>query len=126
MKSAQAAFLIALLLPLPACQGLGALTTATAGTVSDVAPQAMADAKKALAAAHSLHASVANFLTIAATTDLCKSACAVTAKTYLDQSYAYLKAADAAVQLGDAPGITAKIASATNLLGQIQQLVGKK
>ncbi len=94
--------------------------------ISSVAPAEFNKAKQALASAHLVHKTIADFLVIAATTDLCKGACASQAKTLLDQSEAILRAADAAVAAGDAASIEAKIASATALMGQLQALIGKK
>ncbi len=116
------ALALCLTLTLPGCTALQVAN----GTVTDVAPQAMLAAKKALIAAHSLHEAAADALTIAATTNLCKGTCAVQAKGYLDQSEAYLVAADKLVALGDAPGIEAKISGATALLSQVEALTGKK
>ena len=103
--------------------GLGSLLTAP---LASQAPVAMADVKKALIAAHEVHASTARFLTIAANTNLCHATCASTSKTLLDESEAYLVAADNLVALGDAPGIQAKISSATALIANINSLIGKK
>lgn len=108
------------------CSGLGTVTQAATGTIASVAPDAVNKAKAALTAAHQLHATTADFLTIAAQTNLCHSACAITAKGYLDQSEAGLKAADGLVALGDAPGIEAKIAASSALMAQINSLIGKK
>lgn len=113
---------LCLLTALPGCAALRAAN----GTVTDVAPTAMLAAKKALIAGHSLHEAAADALTAAATSNLCISTCAIQAKAYLDQSEAYLLAADHLVALGDAPGIEAKISGATALISQVQSLIGKK
>ncbi len=89
-------------------------------------PDQVNTAKKALTAAHEVHRATADFLIIAAQSNLCKSTCASQAKVYLDQSEAALVAADQAVKLGDAQGVEAKIAAATALIGQVQSLVGKR
>lgn len=121
-----AAPVILALFLLSGCSALSAVGAASTGTIASVAPDAVNTAKKALTAAHDLHRATADFLTIAAQTNLCHAACASTAKTLLDQSEAYLVAADGAVALGDAPGIEAKITSATALISQVQALIGKK
>lgn len=118
--------LVLALFILPGCSSLGVIGAATTGTISSVAPDAVNSAKKALTAAHDVHRATADFLTIAAQTNLCHAACASTAKTYLDQSEAALVAADTAIKLGDAAGVEAKIATATTLIGQVQALIGKK
>ena len=114
------ALLLATLLLVPSCGPVG---TAAVGTVSQVAPDAMAAAKKALIAAHGLHEATADSLAAAANANICKGACATQAKDYLDKSEAALKAADSAVALGDAPGINAKIAGATALISQVNSLI---
>ena len=126
MKHRFIAPLVAALFLLPGCSTLGALGAASTGTIASVAPDTVNQAKKALTAAHDLHRGPADFLVIAAQTNLCHATCASTAKTYLDQSEAYLVAADKLVALGDAPGIEAKIASATSLISAVQNLIGKK
>ncbi len=108
---------------LPACTPA---TQALTGSVSQVAPDAVNAAKKALTAAHDLHRGAAIFLTIAAQSNLCHATCAVQAKTYLDQSEAALVAGDTAIKLGDAVGVEAKITAATTLISQAEALVGKK
>jgi hypothetical protein len=85
----------------------------------------VATAKRALTAAHDLHRGVADFLLVAANTNLCHSACAVQAKKWLDQSETALVDADKLLTLGDTPGVEAKIAGATSLIGQIQSQFGK-
>lgn len=115
-----------LIIGLTGCTSLQALGAATTGSISSVVPDAANTAKKALTAAHQLHATTADFLTIAAQTNLCHAVCASTAKTYLDSSEAYLIAADKLVALGDAPGIEAKITASSALLSNIQALIGKK
>jgi len=105
---------------------LGALGAATSGTIASVAPDTVNVAKKALTAAHDLHRGTADFLVIAAQTNLCHASCATQAKLYLDQSEAALVAADKLVALGDAPGIEAKITAATTLISQVQSLIGRK
>lgn len=114
------------LLALPGCSSLQALGQASTGTIASVAPDEFNAAKRSLTAAHDLHASTARFLTIAANSNLCTRTCAVTAKDYLDRSEAALKAADALIALGDAPGINAKITTASLLLANVQALIGKK
>lgn len=109
--------------PVTACT---ALQGATTGSVASVAPDTVNTAKKALIAAHELHRVTADFLTIAANTNLCHATCASQAKSYLDQSEAALVAADKLVATGDAVGIEAKITSATSLIASVQALVGKK
>lgn len=111
---------------LSGCASLQALGAASTGTLSSVAPDTVNTAKKALIAAHDLHRVTADFLTIAATSNLCHASCATQAKLYLDQSEAYLLAADKLVALGDAPGVEAKISGATALIAQVQSLIGKK
>jgi hypothetical protein len=113
-----AAFLITA--PLGGCAAL----QAGAGTISQVAPDTVAKAKKALTAAHDLHRGVADFLTVAATTNLCHATCASKAKLWLDQSETALVDADKLLALGDAPGVEIKIALATSLIGQIQSQIG--
>ena len=122
MKHRFIAPVVASLFLLPACTVLGAATT---GTIAQAAPDTVNAAKKALTAAHDLHRVTADFLTVAATTNLCHATCATKAKTYLDQSEAYLVAADKLVALGDAPGIEAKVTAATNLIAQIHAIIGK-
>lgn len=125
MRPATAAIVLSLFL-LPACTQLSTVLGATSGSVSSVAPDAMNSAKKALTAAHELHRATADFLVIAAQTNLCHATCASQAKTYLDQSEAVLVAADKAVVLGDAVGVEAKITAASALIANVQNLVGKK
>lgn len=127
MKRIAPAFCLTVLLT--GCAQFQALTTigtAANGTVTQVAPQAMLAAKKALIAAHGMHEAAADALIAIASTDLCKGACAIQAKGYLDQSEALLTAADGLAALGDAPGIEAKISGATALISQVQSIVGKK
>lgn len=127
MKSAHTATILSLFLiltPISACAQLQAV--AGDAPISSVAPAEFAKAKQALTSAHLVHKTVADFLVIAATSDLCKSQCAVQAKSLLDQSEAILVAADQAVVTGDATSIESKIAAATALVGQIQTLIGKK
>jgi len=114
------------LIPFMALSGCAAATQATTGSISQVAPDIVNNAKRALTAAHQLHASAANLLAVAANSNLCVAACATTAKGYLDQSYAALLAADKLVALGDASGIEAKVADAIALVSQAQSLIGKK
>ena len=125
MKHRFIAPLVLAIFVLPGCSTLGALSAASTGTISSVAPDTVNVAKKALTAAHTLHQATADFLKISAQTNLCHAACASTAKNYLDQSEAYLVAADQLVALGDAPGIEAKITAATTLIASVQSLVGK-
>lgn len=126
MRPRFAAALITSLFLLSGCSSLGALGAASTGTLASVAPDTVNTAKRALTAAHDLHRVTADFLTIAATSNLCHASCATQAKLYLDQSEAYLVAADKLVALGDAPGIEAKISGATALIAQVQSLIGKK
>lgn len=124
MKAAIALISLSLtFMPLPACTELGQAAT---GSVSQVAPDALNSAKKALIAAHGLHEATADALTAAANANLCHAQCAVDAKKYLDESAAYLSAADNLVKLGDAQGIEAKISQATALVAQVQSLLGAK
>ncbi len=111
---------------LSGCSGLGTIAEVAGGTISSVAPDTINIAKQALTAAHDAHASTARLLTIAAQTNLCHAACAATAKVWLDQSEAALVAGDKLIALGDAPGIEAKITSASALLASVQALIGKK
>jgi len=106
--------------PVTACAQLD-----PAAPISSTAPAEFNQAKKALTAAHLVHKTTADFLVIAANSDLCKGQCAVQAKTLLDQSYAILLAADAAIATGDAKAINDKIAAATALVGKIQSLIGR-
>ncbi len=108
---------------LPACAQLQAVGAGNA-PISSVAPAEFNKAKQALTSAHLVHKAVADFLVIAATSNLCHSVCASQAKTLLDQSAAILAAADAAVATGDAASIEAKISAATALIGRINGLVG--
>lgn len=120
------ALAFAAVLALSACSGLQTVGAATSGTIASVAPAAVNQAKKALTAAHDVHASTARLLTIAANSNLCHAVCASTAQKYLDQSEDYLVAADKLVALGDAPGINAKIGAAQALIGQVNSLIGSK
>lgn len=122
MKSAHAIALSLFLAlsPVSACAQL------QGGSVASVSPDTVNSAKKALTAAHELHRVTADFLTIAANTNLCHATCASQARVYLDQSEAALVAADKAIALGDAVGTEARIAAATSLIAQVQSLVGKK
>ncbi len=122
MRSRYLAILPILALSLGGCSALQTATAATTGTIGSLAPAAMNTAKKALTLSHSLHEASADALTIAAKSGLCHAGCAATGKIYLDQSEAYLVAADKLVALGDAPGIEAKISSATALISQVQAL----
>lgn len=120
-------FILAVLLtitPLGGCAALQALQ-AGSGTISQAAPDTVASAKKALTAAHELHRGVADFLTIAATTNLCHATCASQAKKWLDQSETALVDADKLLALGDTPGVEAKITVATSLISEIQSQIGK-
>lgn len=126
MKRTFLAPLILSLFLLPGCSSLQALGAASTGTISSVAPDTVNTAKKALTAAHDLHRVTADFLTVAATSNLCHAACASTAKVWLDQSEAALVTGDKLILLGDAPGVEAKIAAATGLISQVQSLIGKK
>jgi hypothetical protein len=114
------AFIALLALPLGACaaQPLGT-------PLSAVAPEAMAVAKKALISAHGLHQAAAEALTLAANSNLCTGKCAVTARDYLDRSYAALALADGLVAVGDAKGVDAQIQSSISLIYQIRTLTGK-
>lgn len=114
------------LTPVSACAKLDTVLGATSGSVASVAPDAVNAAKKVLTAAHELHRGAAVFLQIAAESNLCKSTCASQAKVYLDKSEEALVAGDTAIKLGDAVGVTAKIAVATDLISQAEALVGKK
>lgn len=108
------------------CSFLGKVVTASTGTVSDVAPDTMLAAKKGLIAAHDTHEAAALALTLAANSGVVHGANAVTAKKWLDDSEAYLSAADDLVALGDAPGIEAKISAANTLSAKVQGLIGTK
>lgn len=112
--------------PISACAKLDTVLGATSGSVASVAPDAVNSAKKALTAAHELHRGAAVFLQIAAESNLCTATCASKAKDYLDRSESALVAGDTAIKLGDAVGVTAKIAAATDLISQAEALVGKK
>lgn len=118
-------FAVVAFLALSGCSALGALGAASTGTIASVAPDSANTAKRALTAAHDLHRATADFLVIAAQTNLCHAACATKAKGFLDQSEAYLVAGDKLVALGDAPGIEAKITAATALISQVQSLVAR-
>lgn len=121
MNPARSLVLSLFLVATPACAQLN-----PNAPISSTAPAEFTKAKQALTSAHLVHKTVADFLVIAANSDLCKSACAIQAKTLLDQSEAILQAADAAVATGDAASIESKIASATALVGRIQALIGRK
>lgn len=112
-------------LALSGCAAASTVGQAITGSVATVAPGAMQSAEKALTAAHALHEASADVLTAAAKSGVCHATCAITAKAYLDQSETILIAADSLVKLGDAVGIEAKIASATALISQIQNLSAK-
>lgn len=122
MRSRFLAVPLIMTLGLGGCTAVTDVAQAATGTISSLAPQAMNDAKKGLTASHSLHEAAADALTIAAKSGLCHLGCAATGKTYLDQSEAYLVVADKLVAVGDAPGIEAKISSATALISQVQAL----
>lgn len=125
MKLRFATVLIPSLLFLPGCAAVEALGAASTGTISQAIPDTVNTAKRLLTAAHEAHRVTADFLTIAATSNLCHATCATNAKALLDESEAALKAGDAAIALGDAPGVEAKIAAATALLAKVNALVGK-
>lgn len=125
MKSAHA-IVLSLFLALSPVSACAQLQGAATGSIASVSPDTVNSAKKALTAAHELHKVTADFLTIAANTNLCHAACASQAKVYLDQSEAALVAADKAIALGDAVGTEARITAATSLIAQVQSLVGKK
>lgn len=108
---------------LPACAPVQAVGAGNA-PISSLAPAEFAKAKQALTSAHLVHKTVADFLVIAANTDLCHATCASQAKVLLDQSEAILVAADAAVATGDAKSIEDKIAAATAMVGKINSLIG--
>lgn len=107
------------------CTTLQTLDKAANGTVTDVAPQAMVTAKKALIAAHGLHEAAADVAVAAANGGVCVGTCASQAKSAIDKSESLLVAADKLVALGDARGINAKIGDATALISQVQTLAGK-
>jgi len=107
------------------CSTLQTIGAATTGSVSDVAPQAMISAKKALIAAHGLHEAAADVATAAFTGGWCISTCATKALDALDKSEKALLTADQLVKLGDARGINDKVASATALISTVQSLAGK-
>lgn len=102
------------------------IVPATTGSVSDVIPAAMNDAKQALAIAHTSHKGVAVALThaVAAGWLVPGSDVAITARKWLDESEAILVAADKLVALGDARGIEAKISAASALIAQVQGIIG--
>lgn len=112
------------LTPVSACAQLQKLGTAANGTVTQVAPDTVASVKRALTAAHDVHRAMADFLVLAATTNLCHATCASQAKKWLDQSETALTDADKLLALGDTPGVEAKISLATSLIGQIQKQIG--
>lgn len=118
---------LALTVCLPLLGGCDSVQAVGAGTasISSVAPAEFNKVKQALTSAHMVHKTMADFLVIAANTDLCKGTCAVQAKDLLNQSAAILAAADAAVVTGDAKTVTDKIAAATALIGTIQTMIGK-
>jgi len=129
MRSRYLAFpLIMALTSIGGCTTLDAIAAVASptGSVASVAPAAMNTAKKALTTSHALHEAAADALTIAAQSGVCHGVCAGTAKTYLNQSEAYLVAADKLVALGDAPGIQAKIGAANSLVAQVETLIGSK
>lgn len=107
------------------CSTLQALDSAANGTASDVAPQAMITAKKALIATHGLHEAAADVAVAAANGGFCVGTCASKAKDAIDKSEAILLAADKLVALGDARGINAKVGDAAALIAQVQTLAGK-
>lgn len=119
---------LALVLAFSGCSTLAQIgaVAAPSGSVTSVAPAAMNAAKKGLIAAHALHTATAEGLTIAAESGTIRGANAVTAKVWLDKSESYLIAADGLVKLGDAPGITAKIAAATSLMSEVNAAIGSK
>lgn len=121
-KLALAAFLLTA--PLGGCEQIQAVGAGNA-PISSVAQAEFNTAKKALTAAHLIHKATADFLVIAADSNLCKGSCAVEAKKLLLQSAAILSAADAAIAAGDARSINDKIASASALVGKIQTLIGR-
>lgn len=112
------------LTPVSACAQLQKLGAAANGTVTQVAPDTVASVKRALTAAHDLHRGIADFLLLAAQTNLCHATCASQAQKWLDQSETALTDADKLLTLGDTPGVEAKITLATSLIGQIQQQIG--
>lgn len=127
MRHTTAIVLTAFLAFAPVTAGCASLEAVGAGNapISSVAPAEFAKAKQALTSAHLVHKAVADFLVIAADSNLCRGPCAVEAKKLLLQSAAILSAADAAVATGDARSINDKIASATALVGQIQAMIGR-
>ncbi len=118
LKISRLAFIGLLAIPMGACS-----SAPLSAPVGSFAPEAMATAQKALIAAHGLHTASAETLTLAANSNLCKGQCASQAKVYLDQSFAYLTAADAAVALGDAASVQAKIQASIALVYQIHALI---
>lgn len=114
-----------LVLSLAGCGTFNTVSAATTGTLASIAPDAVLTAKKALIAAHEVHKASADLLVLAAQSSLCKSQCAVTAKGLLDQSEAILVAGDALAKLGDAPGVNAKIAAASELTGRVNSMLGR-
>jgi hypothetical protein len=110
---------------LSACGDLATAINQPVSGVSQSTQDAMNAAKKGLTAAHLLHQAAADAMTAAAKSGALHGAAAATAKTYLDQSEAYLVAADDLVAVGDAAGIEAKVATATALISQVQSLTSQ-
>lgn len=122
MRFKHLAFPIILAFGLSGCSTIETAFAATTGTIASLDPAAMQAAEKGLTAAHLTHQAAADGLIVAVQAGLHGSA-ASTAQNWLDQSEVILKAADASVVLGDAPGIEAKISAANVLLAKVQSAI---
>jgi hypothetical protein len=114
---------LVLLVPLGGCQNLSTAFQVATGSVATVAPVTISDAEKGLTVAHlALNAVAENILTATHNGTL-HGTLAGEVKTLFDKADDALKAADQADSLANAPGITAKVKEATDLIATIQNLV---
>jgi len=105
---------------------IGAICLAGCSSMGTAGSTALQDAEKALTAARAAHDAAAVTATMLANAGALKGQNAALAKQYLDQSEADLKAADAAVALGQADTVTQEVAAATALVKQISALTGSR
>jgi hypothetical protein len=110
--------------PLASCAGMPFVLGDA--SLAQSAPQATADAEKALTLAHLAYDGAGIALKNAAESGALRSANAANAKTLYDKAGAALDAADRADAAANASGVLAAVAQASDLLAQIRALVPNK
>lgn len=105
--------------------GIGGGTSAAASAAPAAVTATIQVAEKALTSIHLVHKAAADFATIAAKNGWVHGQDALTVKGYLDQSETYLEAGDAALAVGNAPGVMAKISAAQDLLAKVHAITGQ-